>query len=303
MSSPDSAARDRRVQQLIVLEGSVNALVLTVKIVVGLATGSMAILGDAVHSLTDVANNGVAWFVARQAARPPDEGHPYGHRKFETVAVFGLAMLLTVMAFELAMSTLRREAPEIVHSGWALAVMLGVLGVNTALALWQGAWARRLDSEILRADANHTMADVLTTIAVIAGWQAAAAGFVWLDDLAALAVAVLILVFAYGLFRRCLPVLLDSASLEPEVLVDLSLRVPGVIGVRRVRSRWCGSRIAVDLVILAAPDLTTAASHDIATEVEEMIRANFPIESATVHVEPAFGARMPPAEVRGSSSD
>ena len=100
----------------ILIEGSANLIVLILKTLVGLGTGSIAILGDAVHSLTDVANNGIAWVVVRLSMQPADARHPYGHRKFETLAVFGLAMLLTVLAFELTMRALRREAPETTFS-------------------------------------------------------------------------------------------------------------------------------------------------------------------------------------------
>jgi cation diffusion facilitator family transporter len=272
---------------VIVIEGSANLSILALKLAVGIAVSSMAILADAIHSLTDVANNLVAWIVIRLAARPADPGHPYGHRKFETVAVFGLAMLLTVMAFELAMYALRREPSGVAHSGWALWGMLLVLAANTVLATWQGAWARRLESDILRADAHHTFADVLTTIVVIAGWQAAARGYVWIDTLAALAVAALILFLAFGLFRRSIPILVDQAAIEPLQLSKAALGVGGVVAVRSARSRSYGSRFAIDLTIEVEPDLSTSRSHEIASEVEHAVRARFPVESVSVHIEPA----------------
>ncbi len=282
----DESARDRQVRRVILVEGSANAAIMLLKIVVGFTTGSMAILSDAVHSLTDLANNVVAWFVVRWSARPPDDEHPYGHRKFETVAVFLLAMFLTVTAFELAMRALSRARPEILHSDWAVAGMLCVLLTNVGLASWQGMWARKLESDILRADARHTFADVLTTIVAIAGWQAAARGYPWVDTVSALGVALLILFLAYGLFRRSLPVLVDQASIDPKRLEQVALRVPGVVDVRRARSRSYGHRAAVDLVVVVAADLSTVASHEIATRVERVIRARWPVEAVTVHVEP-----------------
>ncbi|NNL86728.1 MAG: cation diffusion facilitator family transporter, partial [Myxococcales bacterium] len=164
VTSTTPERRDRQVSRVLLIEGSANVAVLGLKLVVGLATGSIGILGDAVHSVTDVANNAVAWFVVRLSTKPPDERHPYGHRKFETIAVFVLAMLLTVLAFELGMRAIQREAPEIVRTGWALGLMGCVLAVNVSLATWQANWARRLESDILRADARHTFADALTTV-------------------------------------------------------------------------------------------------------------------------------------------
>ena len=106
-------------ENLLAVEAVANLAAAVAKLAVGTATGSAALLGDAIHSLTDLANNVVAWFVVRMASRPPDDGHPYGHRKFETVAVFSLAMILTVTAFELATRALGRDPPEIAQSGWA----------------------------------------------------------------------------------------------------------------------------------------------------------------------------------------
>lgn len=285
--------RDRRVQRVILIEGSANLAVLALKLVVGVTTGSIGILGDAIHSATDVANNIVAFVVIRLSTRPADDRHPYGHRKFETVAVFGLAMLLTVLAFELGMRAIRREAIEIVHTGWALGLMIGVLTVNTTLATWQAHWARRLESDILHADARHTFADVLTTLVVIAGWQAAARGYVWFDTIAALGVSAVILALAYGLFRRAIPILVDETALEPEALIDTALSVPGILGIRRVRSRGSDAHAIVDVVALVAADLSTVESHDIATALERTIRSNFPAESVSVHIEPieSDGAR------------
>lgn len=278
--------RERQVLRVILIEGAANAAVTLVKLFVGLGTGSMAILADAVHSLTDLANNVVAWLVVRWSMQPPDAAHPYGHRKLETVAVFLLAMLLTVTAFELGTRALARTAPQIVQSGWGAVGMLCVLSINLGLAVWQGGWARRLESDILGADARHTFADVLTTIVAISGWQAATRGYPWVDTLAALCAAGLILFLAYGLFRRSLPVLVDQVSIDPLLLEEAALGVPGVVDVRRVRSRSYGQRAAVDLVVVVPSDLSTFDSHEIATKVERAIHARWPVDAVSVHVEP-----------------
>jgi len=248
---------DRQVRRVILIEGAANAVVLLAKLAVGLTTGSLAILSDALHSLTDVVNNVLAWFVIYHAGQPADREHPYGHRKFETLAVFVLATLLAVLALELALQAIRREDGEIVRTPWGLAVMLGVLVVNIGLAAWQRRWARRLKSDILLADASHTFADVLTTVVVIAGWQVSAMGFPWLDTLCALGVSALVLYLAYGLFRRALPTLVDQFAIDPEALAEAVVSVGGIRAVRRVRSRWVGPDQVVDLVVSVDPALPT----------------------------------------------
>ena len=278
--------RDRQVRRVIIIEGLANVAVLVLKLAVGISTGSLAVLGDALHSLSDVANNAVAWFVVRISAQPPDRDHPYGHRKFETLAVFVLATLLTVLGIELALGAMRREAQPTAGDPWTLPLMLGVLVINVGLASWEGAWARRLRSDILGADARHTFADVLTTIVVIVGWQLSARGYPWLDTVCALAVAALVLMLAFGLFRRAVPVLVDSIAVEPEAVADIARDVAGVRRVKTVRSRSTGSSTAIDMVVTVDSGITTAEAHAITDAIEEALRVHLSVEDATIHVEP-----------------
>jgi cation diffusion facilitator family transporter len=278
--------RDIKIQRLIIIEGSANLLVLLAKLLVGLSTGSLAILADAIHSLTDVANNIVAWVVVRLSAMPADKEHPYGHRKFETLAVFALATLLAVLAFEIARNAITRETTEIVSGNLELAVMIIVLIVNIALATWQRYWARKLKSSIMLADAAHTFADVLTTVVVIIGWQLSSMGYLILDRLCALGVAGFVLYLAYRLFKTAFPVLVDEYAIDPEAINDAVLNIDGVKEVGRIRSRWIGSDIAIDIVVSVNAELTTEESHSIADQIEKMIEEQFHVAEAFIHIEP-----------------
>ena len=278
--------RDKDVQRIILIEGLVNLVVLIAKLVVGFTTGSLAIIGDAIHSLTDVINNIVAWVVVRISSSPPDREHPYGHRKFETLAVFFLASLLIVLSFELAMHAIKREDTEIVNSDWGLGVMLAVLVINIALSIWQRRWATRLKSDILLADASHTFSDAMTTIVIIVGWQLSAMGYFWLDRICALAVSVLVFYLAYSLFKRAFPILLDKFALDHEMLTSSIRKVDGVRKVNRVRSRWIGTEKSVDLVISVDSDISTNDSHKIATAVESLITKEYDVSDISIHVEP-----------------
>jgi len=278
--------RDAKILRIILIEGLANFTVLAIKLLVGLGTGSLAVLGDAIHSLTDVINNIVAWFVTRHSAKPADSRHPYGHRKFETVAVFALAALLAVLAFELVLHAITRETTEITTGRLELGLMLGVLTINIIISTWQRSWAKRLKSDILLADANHTFSDVLITAGVIAGWQLSAMGWVWMDQLIAFAVAGLILYLAFGLFKRTLPVLLDERAIEEGRLRTAVEGVDGVYAIRRVRSRWVGSARAVDLIIEVDAKLSTAAAHEIADQLETLLAEHFDVHDVSIHVEP-----------------
>ncbi|MGB5397123.1 MAG: cation diffusion facilitator family transporter [Gammaproteobacteria bacterium] len=282
----DTAQNDRQVRRIILLEGGANLLVLISKTIVGVTTGSMGILADAIHSLSDLANNIIAWIVMHYSSQPADRKHPYGHRKFETLAVFVLATLLIVLAFELALSAIQKEETVVVTSNIELAVMISVLVINVVVTRWQHGWARRLDSDLLRADATHTFADVLVTATVIGGWQLSAMGYAWVDRLCALGVALIVIYLAFSLFRRTLPVLVDEYAIDPQEIKQLLNTVDGVINVHRVRSRWIGKTRAVDLVITVEPSLSTEASHTIADAAEALLEQHFDAADISIHVEP-----------------
>jgi cation diffusion facilitator family transporter len=280
------AKRDQQVERVLVREALANLVVMFAKALVGFHTGSIAVIGDAVHSLADFANNIVAFIATRIASAPPDQDHPYGHRKFETLAVFGIATLLSVLAIEIILGALDRDPRVVTQQSWELALMLAVLAVNIGIAVWENRWARRLDSDILRADARHTFSDVLTTVAVIAGWQLAAHGYRWLDALASIIVAAMILYLAYGLFQKAIPVLVERSIANPEALSIAASAVSGVEETRRVRSREGGSGPAIELVVSVDPNLSTADSHAIADEIERVISEKFSVNDVTVHIEP-----------------
>lgn len=288
----ETPQKDRHVLRIIFIEGAANLVVLGAKLAVGISTGSLAIIGDAIHSFTDVLNNGVAWLVVKHSSAPPDAEHPYGHRKFETLAVFGLATLLAVFAFELAFQAIRREDSVVTTGGWELLLMLAVLVINVVLSAWQRFWARKLNSDILLADASHTFADVLTSTVVIIGWQLSAMGYQWLDQLCALGVSGLVLYLAFTLFRRALPALTDMSSIDSEALIATAEAVTGAGTVRRVRSRWIGSERAVDMIISVDAHLPIAQAHALADQIEDRLEAHYGLRDISIHMEPSSEVRL-----------
>lgn len=278
--------RDRQVLRIIIIEGLANVLAVVIKLIVGLSTGSLAVLSDAVHSLTDTFNNVVAWFVTRHSVKPADAQHPYGHRKFETLAVFALASLLVVLAFELIIHAVTQEHNVVTTSPLEIGLMICALCLNIAISIWQRHWAKRLQSDILQADASHTFSDVLVTMSVIIGWQLSAQGFVWVDKLCAIAVGLLILYLAVLLFKRTLPVLLDERAINPELIREAAISVDGVREISRIRSRMMGNTCAVDLIIKVDAQLSTADAHRIADQLEQLLLVQFKIHDSSIHVEP-----------------
>ena len=285
LQAPDPT-RDQKVQHVIVLEGLANLAILVIKLIVGITTGSFAIIADAIHSFSDLANNVVVWFVIRLSAQPPDRKHPYGHRKFETVAVFALAVLLFVIAIELVLRAFQRGEPAVAQSHLGIVLMIVVLSINIAITAWERHQAKKLKSDILHADASHTLSDVLTTVVVIAGWQLSVYGLIWADTVCTLGVALFVAYLAVGLLKRVLPVLVDEYAIEPGAISSNVMAVPGIRSVEQVRSRWLGSGVAVDMVVTVDPDISAAEAHDISEVAETLISDLFQVDDISIHIEP-----------------
>ncbi|MFK7815189.1 MAG: cation diffusion facilitator family transporter [Gammaproteobacteria bacterium] len=280
------AEKDHKVRNVLILEGLANAGVLIAKVIVGVYTGSSAILSDALHSLTDVFNNVFAFIALRISSTPPDINHPYGHRKFETLAVFVLATLLSVIAIEIVIRAFGRIGNPILPSQWGLIAMIGVLIVNIALSSWENVQAKRLNSDLLRADARHTFSDVLTTLAVIAGWQLAAYGYPIFDFILAVFVSALVFYLAFQLFRKSIPILVEEAAVDQSKIVESIKQLDGVIKIERLRSRNIGQETFADIVVTVRPYMSTEESHKVADLIEENMYEKFGIDDVVVHIEP-----------------
>jgi cation diffusion facilitator family transporter len=274
------------VKQVLIVEGSVNLLISLSKLGVGLMTNSSVIIADALHSLSDAANNVIAWMAVKIAQTPADKNHPYGHQKFEQLAVFGLATLLCIVAFEVLLGAFERFGHVVEQSFIGLVILIGTLTLNIGLMLWEGYWAKRLDSDILHADASHTLSDVVSSIVVIVGWQLASLGYYWLDAVFAIALSGIVFYLAFKLFQRAIPILVDWSDLDPTKISQVLASLDYVKGVRRVRSRTHSKGRTADVIIAVEPTLSTVDSHLIADDIEKILADKFNIHDATVHIEP-----------------
>jgi cation diffusion facilitator family transporter len=276
------------------------AVVLTVtKLIVGLITGSLGILSEALHSGIDLAAAGVTVFAVVQSARPADDDHQFGHGKFENLsALFETLLLVGTSAWIIREAVLRLlgdAPPTIAVTPWSFAVMAFAIVVNLHRSRALGRAARDHRSQALEADALHFSSDVLGSAAVIAGLAATALGLAWADAAGALAVAVVILVSAARLIRRSVDDLLDRAPAGAAAAVrDCIHAVPGVSARTEVRVRPQGSVLHVDAVVRMDGRHTLEHAHDVATDVETAVRAAFPGADVNVHLEPDPGPAAPP---------
>ena len=167
-----------------------------------------------------------------------------------------------------------------------LIILICTLVANILLTIWERYWANRLESDILQADASHTLSDVLTTVVVIVGWQLAALGYYWLDTVFASIVSLLIFYLAFKLFQRAIPILVDYSDIDPSAISAEVNNLKEVSSVIRVRSRTGANGRVADVIVTVDPDLPTLESHDIADEIEAILASKFNIQDVLVHIEP-----------------
>ena len=239
--------------------------------------------------MTDAASNIVGLVGIRASRRPPDEDHPYGHRKYETLAAAGIFVFLLLVVIEVvqgAIGHLRSgHTPAITASSFG--VMLATLAVNLGVVRYESAAARRLQSEILLADTAHTRSDVLTSCAVIASLAAVWLGFPALDAVGALVVAAFIARSGYQIGLETSGILSDRVVLSEEAIQRVVMSVPDVVGCHRIRTRGSFDHTFLDLHVWLPADMPLHEAHRLSHVVKDRLMASFPqIADAIIHIEP-----------------
>ena len=286
----ERAVRGAEVRRVLRLVLWLNLGVVLLKAVVWGLSGALSVLAEVGHSSLDAANNVFALTLARVAARAPDEDHPYGHQKFETLGALALVGVLSVMVFELlkqAVVTLASDAPRAVEVGpLALGLLLTGLAAGIAITRYESRAGKRLGSDLLLADAAHTRADVLTTVAVLVGLVAIRLGFPAADPIATIVVAGLIAHTGWEIVQETVPVLVDSRAVAPEQIEGVARSVAGVRSAYGIRSRGRPGEIFAELTIAVDATLDVTGSHEIADRVERRVAEAIVAREVVVHVEP-----------------
>ncbi|MBN1285638.1 MAG: cation-efflux pump [Anaerolineae bacterium] len=250
---------------------------LTIKFAVGLLTGSLAMLADAVDSSLDAVANLIAMLMTRIAGRPADADHPYGHRRFETLAAMLVGGLLLLAAWELVQNSVTRlvsgEVPELTVANFA--VMVVAFGVNIVLYIYQQRASQRFRSEALQASAADKRNDIMVSCTVFVSLVVVELGLGWVDAAAALVVVALTGRTAFNVVRNAASVLVDCAALDAGAVQAIAETVPGVQQIMRVRSRGPADDVHLDMDVRVAPPTTTAHCAAIAGEMRARLRDHF----------------------------
>src|SRR5574341_256866 len=271
-------SRHLEIQRVLVITLVANLVVAFAKVLVGAFSGSLAMVADGFHSSLDGVSNVIGLISTRLSSLPPDEEHPYGHRRFETLASLTISGLLLLTGWEIIKNSVDRlisgGAPNITALNFV--AMLITMVINVVVAVYERRAGQRLSSEFLLADAEHTRSDFFLSMAVLASLIAVRFGWTGLDPVAALLVVGLIGLVAWNIVRRSAAILVDRAALDPHVVGSVVEGVAGVHQVTRVRSRGPGDDVHLDIDVEVSGPTTADRSDAIAREMRSRLRNRFP---------------------------
>ena len=287
--------RERYLQvRRVTLVGSAVDLSLgIIKIIGGWMSHSQALVADGVHSLSDLATDVLVLYAAKHAHAEADEDHPYGHARIETAATVGLGVALVFIGIGIIWDSVSRlMSPEAltVPESWAIAIAGVSVVAKEAVYHYSMGYARRLESDLLRANAWHSRSDAISSVVVIIGVGGALLGFTYLDVVAAVVVALMIGKIGFDVAKSSMSELIDT-GLDPEELDNIRDTIQSVNGVdslHLLRTRRMAGQVLVDVhLILSDPRVSVSEGHQISETVRGVLMGRFEnIADVTVHIDP-----------------
>lgn len=281
--------RDRKIKLVLWTILGLNLGVAGLKLVYGQWTGTLSMWADGLHSMFDGASNVIGLIGMWAAANPPDDSHPYGHRKFETFAAFAISVFLFLACFRILESSITRlTAPSVPRVTWvSFAVMLITIGVNLFVTRFEQRKSTELKSEILHADSMHTLSDVYSSLSVLIGLAAVQVGFPILDPIMAVVIAGFIGKTGFQILFETSRVLSDASCVDPRLVREIAMRIPGVKSCHSIRTRGLENHVFVDCHIQVQPEMTAERAHLLVHEVEDRIKKEMTeVVDIVIHVEP-----------------
>ena len=283
--------RQNAIKNVFYITLGLNLLILELKLGLGLTTGSLSILADALHSVSDSASNILGLIAMRFANPHPDWDHPYGHSKFESLGALGVAGFLIVAGIEILGSAVKRlwsfrDAESIEVNNVSLITMIIVLGVNIGISVYEAKRGKALNSKLLLADARHTMSDVWITAVLLAGMWGIRLGWAWLDIVLAFLVAGLVFWSAWEVIEENIPFLSDRVAIPAREIMKVVTDVYGVLNCHSISSRGViGQEVFIEMHLIVAPREIDAA-YKIVETVEQRLQEKYGSVHATIQLEP-----------------
>jgi cation diffusion facilitator family transporter len=299
VSRLNDASRDKIIRRVTWIGFFTNLLLAGIKFAAGIFGKSQAVMADAIHTLTDLTTDIAVIAGSHYWSRPPDEDHPYGHKRLEALITVFIAIVLAAAGIGIgwkAISTLHQK--HAVTPGWVavLAAFASIL-CKESLYRWTAFTGRRIKSSVLAANAWHHRTDALSSIPVFLAVAGARAFPAWsfLDHVGAVVVSIFILHASIKIIWPSLSELIDvGAPMETKKNIrDIALKNKGVLQVHDIRTRYISSSLQVDLHIVVDGSITVREGHNIADDVRKRINAEIPeVLDVIVHVDPPERAAL-----------
>jgi cation diffusion facilitator family transporter len=274
--------RSERTVELVKVRGvlisvfAINVVLSVLKLGVGFYTHTLSLTAEGFHSLLDSSANAVAILGLNTSMKPPDEGHPYGHRKFEAISAIAISFFMFLASFEVLQQVIERltaaDRVQAITSPISFAVVLLNLVVSLAISRWESQSGKALSSGLLLADSKHTLSDLWATVAVLVSLVAIACNIHFVDIIASLLIVGIILYAGFQVIMSHLGPLVDSAMVKVADVEKEVLAVPGVVSCHKIRSRGMEDNIFIDLHVQVPRHLTIEQAHNISFDVEDRLK-------------------------------
>ncbi len=281
--------RLKKVRQVLLYTLLLNIIVATAKIIYGYMIESISMLSDGFHSFFDGTSNIIGLAGIWIASQPPDENHPYGHRKFETLSTIAIAVLIFGAGIEILREAyFRIKSPhDIDVTSLSFVIMAVTLFVNIGVMTYETKKGRELKSDFLLADAMHTKTDIFISLSVVISLIAAKIGYPTVDIITALVITFFIAKMGLSILKSATAVLTDAACINPGEIKQVVINIDGVKDCHEIRTRGNEDFVNIDLHVQVDPETKTLDAHDVAHTVEEAIKKEFPsIRDVIIHIEP-----------------
>ena len=292
VNQQSAQARDKAMRNTSVVGAIVNLVLTIAKVIFGIIGQSHALIADGVHSLADLSTDLMVWFAAKYSNRPADKEHPYGHARIETAFTVGLGVVLIITAIGIVLDSAQRLInPETLLQPTPIVLLIAALSIvaNEGLYHYTIRIARKVDSNLLTANAWHHRSDAISSIVVLVGVTGSLLGLPYLDAFAALGVALMIGKIGWDQAWASIRELIDT-GMEPKTAAALKRiieTIDGVQGVHMLRSRRMGGAYLIDVHIVVNEHLSVSEGHRIAEYVRlKLIDSHENINNALVHIDP-----------------
>jgi cation diffusion facilitator family transporter len=279
----------KKVRNVLIITLILNAVVAAVKVIYGYHTHSISITSDGFHSLFDGLSNIIGLVGIWIASHPPDEKHPYGHKKFETLFTIAISFMIFLTCLQMLKKIyFSFQGPHTTSVTTAsFLIIIITMAINIFVAKYESNKGRELKSDFLLADAMHTKSDILASSAVIVSLIFVKMGYPRADGIIGLIIVFFIARLGYEILKKAIDTLVDTERIASSVIESLVKNVDGVKGCQNIRTRGSENSIYLDMRVLVEPDMSIQKAHSVSDRIEELIKKEIPtVVDVVVHIEP-----------------